>query len=96
VTAQELIDVLIGVVADLPASLQTEVEFAVCNGKSRLDFVNDVDIEPSSFVPKTSEPEMFVLLRVHLHDDTTHRFSGQSVAANVDDELRQLTEDPDD
>lgn len=91
-TLSELFETLV----ELSVSVgpDTPVEFAVCDGDGNLQFVNDVDIEPSSFVPQDSTLSVrhFVLIRAHAHGDP-HPMTGRGVAADVDRELQQLTEE---
>jgi hypothetical protein len=89
-TISELIEQLLDLSSDLGA--ETPVEFAICDGEDSLQFVREVDVEPSAFLPQDSAtpPRQFVLIRAHAHGEP-HPWSGRGVAADVDQELHRLT-----
>lgn len=93
-TIREMIYGLTAIAAEFPTGPDTEVEVAICDGKV-LQFVEEVDFEPSTFVPDQDSPQQareFVLIRIHDHPDNP---AMRGRAVDLDQELQQLTDDDD-
>ncbi|MEO3862299.1 hypothetical protein [Acrocarpospora sp. B8E8] len=92
-TVRELIEILKVITADLPTGLDTEVEVGLCDG-DWMTMTDAVDIDYFARVPMDGgSQKQLVLLRAHLHPGQGRRVRG--VGAEVEDDLRKLTSDPD-
>lgn len=93
-TIRDLLNGLSELAAALPDGLDTPIEAGVCNGEN-LHLLDNVDVdhwERHADGPASS-PEVFVLLRGHLHpNENRPERVLRGVAAGLDDELRQISD----
>jgi hypothetical protein len=92
-TVRELIEALTAATARLPAALDTDVELGVCDGEN-LQMIGTVDVNYWARVAPNGTPKgYFVLVQGHPHlDEGGPARPLRGVTADVDDELRKLTE----
>jgi hypothetical protein len=80
---------------NLPDGLDSAVELAICDGRD-LQFIDRVDVSVWTTVPESGPPQSYVLIRPHDHPGDSHGPRTRGAAADVDEELRWLTERDDD
>jgi hypothetical protein len=91
-TARELIDMITATAAELRDGLDTDIEFGICDGNN-LELIDDVDIDFYARVPTDGSPGGTQLLIIcgHHHPGQKPGELLRGAAADVDDELRNLT-----
>ena len=91
-TLRQLVDMVTGMAAHQERGLDTPFRFGVCDGND-VSIVSMVDTQECERVSKEDARvvETFVAIRLHLHGPGIERWKG--VTNDVDEELRQLTEE---
>jgi hypothetical protein len=91
-TARELIDAITELATGLPDGMETAVELGICDGKD-VQMVDKMDIDHWAQLKNAKPVRRFILLRGHVHpgEDAGQKMPG--VASDLDEELRQLTDD---
>jgi hypothetical protein len=94
-TVRQLINVLSTLASELPGGMDTPVEIGVCDGTD-LQLLPKVDVDEYHHVSLDgTEIRTFIAIRAHDHPDGSGRgMQARGVAADTDDELRKLTEEP--
>ncbi|GAA3217305.1 hypothetical protein [Actinocorallia longicatena] len=92
-TLRETIEMLTALAHQSPDGLDTPVEFAICDGEN-LQMIDEIDLGTSTRVSARSAAKTshFVLFRGHHHPGRPPGLLLRGAAADVDDELRGLTE----
>lgn len=93
-TIRDLIAALNELAEESPAGENTEVEFGICNGTA-LQMVDDIDVSHSTRVQADglARVRVSVLFRAHVHPGEKPGELLRGVAADVDQELRDLLDD---
>ncbi len=91
-TARELIDAITELAAGLPDGMETEVELGICDGKN-VQMVDKMDIDHWTQLKNGRPVRWFVLLRGHIHPGEKAGDFMPGLANDLDEELRQLTDD---
>jgi hypothetical protein len=90
-TIREMITMLTALADEVPTGLDTTVEFGICDGES-LQIVDDVDVSHWTNMREATPEGVLVLIRGHNHPGTRPGRLLRGGAADVDAELRKLTD----
>ena len=90
-SVREFIQRLTNAAGDLSDGLDGAVELAICDGRD-LQFIGRVDVSVWTTVPESGQPSSYVLIRAHHHPGDSSETRSRGAAADVDEELRWITE----
>lgn len=92
-TIRDMIEALTELAATSPEGVDTQVEFGLCNGVD-LQMFDKVDVDHYTHVGDDKPDRIFVMFRAHAHPGEEPGRQLRDAVADVDDELRDLLNKP--
>jgi hypothetical protein len=92
-TIRQAIEVLTELASTLPDGMETQVEFGLCNGVD-LQMFDEIDVDHYTHVSEGKPDRVFVMFRAHAHPGEEPGRQLRDATADVDEELRDLLNRP--